>query len=279
MVSRPSFGRAKALEEPGSIALRFTNRLGQERCIIMKKRFLVCALAIAVVGICGEASASILLDDFSADSSAKYVAFQTASYQTTDQWLTPTVSNKGGGLYWNGGEKMMPGDSASIDFQLDHNSVGGQGAAVGMSFTTDTSDANPYIVEARYVANPGRFQSYQFIGYPDIYAEMPDSYVLSWGTRNRLTLTRGTGVNQNVISWAFSQVVAGDGMIGSGSGTWTGLNATDGVYFGPVMWNTGTARPAYDNLTYTAAVPEPMGCISLATGLLGLLAYAWRKRK
>lgn len=246
----------------------------------MRRRFLVCAWAVVALGFCGVASATVLLDDYSTDSSASYVAFGTASYARTDQWLTPTVSNKYGGLYWNGGAKMMPGDSASIDFELDHNSAHGQDASVGMAFTTATSDGNPYVVEAHYTANPGRFQSYTYIGGVETTADMPDSYVLSWASQNRLTLTRGTGANQNVISWAFSQVVPGDGMIGSGSGTWTGLNATDGVYFGPVMWNPSTVgqQPAYDNLTYTAA-PEPSALVLLSIGLLSLLAYAWRRRK
>ena len=34
-----------------------------------------------------------------------------------------------------------------------------------------------------------------------------------------------------------------------------------------------------DDVTYTGVVPEPGAFALLATGMLGLLAYAWKKRK
>ncbi len=46
--------------------------------------------------------------------------------------------------------------------------------------------------------------------------------------------------------------------------------------------STGTNHPAYsfDNVTISAApIPEPSTLVLLATGLFGLLAYAWRKRR
>ena len=50
--------------------------------------------------------------------------------------------------------------------------------------------------------------------------------------------------------------------------------------YGAAVWAGGAYRPAYviANLS-TAAIPEPGTLVLLATGLIALLAYAWRKRK
>lgn len=64
------------------------------------------------------------------------------------------------------------------------------------------------------------------------------------------------------------------------------------VYEQPDATSTGTAfvqygswgggyqsSAAFDNFTITGVVPEPGTLVLVATGLLGLLCYAWRKRK
>jgi hypothetical protein len=46
------------------------------------------------------------------------------------------------------------------------------------------------------------------------------------------------------------------------------------------MWQVGQGSGGVDSITLSAApVPEPTTAILLCTGVIGLLAYAWRKRK
>ena len=59
------YGRTKALGRPDSNRLRFQTEFGQqyERCATMRPRFLLGALAIVVVGLCGVASADMVVYD------------------------------------------------------------------------------------------------------------------------------------------------------------------------------------------------------------------------
>jgi hypothetical protein len=60
---------------------------------------------------------------------------------------------------------------------------------------------------------------------------------------------------------------------------WTGYNTGEAhnVFFGNVGSSAGTCDFAHVTLTY--AVPEPSAVMLLISGLLGLLCYAWRRRK
>ena len=65
---------------------------------------------------------------------------------------------------------------------------------------------------------------------------------------------------------------------GSAFETKTGFSTTsnwDSLYFAP----NGNATYAHLDAINLLAVPEPSTLVLLATGLLGLLAYAWRKRR
>ena len=45
------------------------------------------------------------------------------------------------------------------------------------------------------------------------------------------------------------------------------------------VYNRALSGSDIANHASLAGVPEPTSCVLLITGLLGLLAYAWRKRK
>ena len=58
----------------------------------------------------------------------------------------------------------------------------------------------------------------------------------------------------------------------------TGL-AAGTYYFGMAGYDGGASGIVMDNLSSTATVPEPSAIVLVVTGLIGLLAYAWRKRR
>lgn len=59
----------------------------------------------------------------------------------------------------------------------------------------------------------------------------------------------------------------------------TSIYIGDGTADVSVAWGSGDGYVSADAVRLTAAVPEPSVLALLVTGLLGLLAYAWRKRK
>lgn len=62
--------------------------------------------------------------------------------------------------------------------------------------------------------------------------------------------------------------------------TW-GMPAVSYVQFGDCTGGNGNGTGVYNTVAWSATVPtpEPATLVLLATGLLGLLAYAWRKRR
>jgi hypothetical protein len=58
----------------------------------------------------------------------------------------------------------------------------------------------------------------------------------------------------------------------------TGWNGTI-TFDGPIGFSYGTGNTQNAEFSFTAPIPEPATLVLLSTGLLGLLAYAWRKRK
>lgn len=250
----------------------------------MKRVDLVLSLVLAMSAVFVGSAQATLLDDYSTDQSSQYVTYQwngstPPTFARTDGMLTPTNAGdyNGGGFYWNGGETLMPGDRVSAVIEPDHNNVNSYASWVGLCLGTATSVQNPYRVMGVHDTTTGPWKACIEQDGSGAYINLPDSSMPSANTPSMLTLARGTGGNQNVITWTFSKI-AGNGLSGTGTSTLTGLTASDALYFGTagIAENT-TPRPAWDNLTYS--IPEPSALILLSSGLLGLLAYAWRKRK
>lgn len=232
----------------------------------------------------GLASAeSILLDDYSTDKSSQYsVPYKwngssTQTFGRAGGELVPggTGSWNGGGFYWNGGQTLKPGDSVSAAIRPDYFNANGASSYVGLCLATATNLQDPCRFMAMY--GSGWFVDTEGMGAGSTLTAIDGSAMWHWNTQSLLTLARGTGANENVITWTFSKI-GGEGLAGTGTLALSGLNASTGLYFGTASITPGSGRPSWDNLTYTA-VPEPTSMAILLSAIVGLLAYAWRKRK
>jgi hypothetical protein len=91
--------------------------------------------------------------------------------------------------------------------------------------------------------------------------------------------TAGFGDEGNCFAiQRFSDVASGSWRTLSVSGTYTGPG---GQYLGAYIdTNASPSWVGFDSVSLTATpAPEPSAIVLLATSLIGLLAYAWRKRK
>ena len=176
-------------------------------------------------------------------------------------------------------ETLKPGDSVSAVIVPQYDNTDGTGSFVGLCLATATSVQNPYrIMGVHLTASGGWLADVEGASLGAGSTADLGGNMSNWNTQSLLTLARGAGANENAITWTFSEI-SGTGMSGTGTFTIPGLASSTGLYFGTaaVSPNT-TAQPAWGDLTYTT-VPEPGVLVLLATGLIGLLAYAWRKRR
>jgi hypothetical protein len=248
----------------------------------MKRVDFVLSLVLAMSTVFVGSAQATLLDDYSTDQSSQYVSYTwcgspAQAFARSSDMLIPTgVGNYiGTGFYWNGGAKLMPGDSISVEVTPDHSDSRGDDSFVGLCLATSTTEQNPYRVMGAYTDSKWQAIIEQAGGGTtvDLTNHMPD-----FKTPSLLTLARGMYGNQNVITWTFADI-GGYGMSGTGTSTLAGVTASDALYFGTAGISAYTNnRPAWDNLTYSA-VPEPGACVLLISSMMGLLAYAWRKRK
>lgn len=89
----------------------------------------------------------------------------------------------------------------------------------------------------------------------------------------------GKFILSDATEQAFS-VVLGDakGFIGLVS-TNPAAAVTSMVFYSDALGTPGRGAPSVFNTTYGNAVPEPSACVLAVVGMVGLLAYAWRKRR
>jgi len=244
------------------------------------------AVAVAIVLCAASARATVILDDYSSSNPGNYTLYNwyggTATFAVSNGQLQPNQPKESAHVwYWTGpnGERMHPGDSVSVDVansqtaNINANSID----SFVLGTTTTTTVSGTYFgIQYRGDLTPKVWKAY-ILG---AWVTPTAINVVDGLTLSTLTLTRGTGASQNVITWSLAQI-GGYGLAGSGTATLTGVTATDALYFGPGTYYAGaggTSGAAYDNLTYTP-IPEPSTLVLLGMGLVGLLCYAWRKRK
>ena len=85
----------------------------------MKRVMFVLSLVLASsAALTGLARATVLLDNYSTNQSSEYVSYAwvgspAPTFAISNGLLTPTITDVGGGFYWNGGQTLHPGDSVS----------------------------------------------------------------------------------------------------------------------------------------------------------------------
>ena len=98
-------------------------------------------------------------------------------------------------------------------------------------------------------------------------------------------LTRNDSGNDTLVMWANPADFSSEAAAGAVSGTVSNRNLlTAGIGLTSFGMQSGAGTAMYSDelrigTTWASVVPEPSSVALLVTGLLGLLAYAWRKRK
>jgi hypothetical protein len=223
----------------------------------------VCGLAAMVA-----AAQATVIDDFSVDSSAKYSELTTyngggvASYGVDNGQFAP--SGWGNTTDWlrSDGYTFDVGSTVSIEILQVVNSDSATGLGLNQSLTSDSNGRGYYIQYRPYLGGTGMTwnTNQQLADFDSGFTHGPA----------KISLTRTSGTSLNYSLDYFKT----DGSAAQLTGSDTIAAGT--YYFGMMSYTCGNTR--WDNLSYTA-VPEPMTLYLLATGSLGLLAYAWRKRR
>jgi hypothetical protein len=161
----------------------------------------------------------------------------------------------------------------------------GSGAGIGNK-TTDSPDGSAWTMV--YYASLGQGGGYG--GTPNMYFPVAGDYTLSWlasripsydwGASHLLVrlfdVTAGTNPVYNEV---WSTDLPNTPTYGSYSSTFTVDASQVGHSFEILVQNWGGASFVnIDNMRLTCS-PEPSTVVLLVSGVVGLLAYAWRKRK
>lgn len=241
------------------------------------KRF-VMSLAMGVMVLtCGTARATVI-DDFSTDSSAAYNVVASwlnpgasaASYAlNANGQFAPTPNGAGGAttlFLRNDGYTLNVGDTVSLEVNGASVVYQTSGLVLCPSLT-DPSGELEYYAQNRSDIGAGVY---------GLDGPVLNNYVydLSFASGPvTVTLTRTSDTTADYV-YTYHTTTGG---IATLSGTDDRLTAGT-CYFGMACYDSAQAGPVMDNLSYTA-VPEPSMLLLVGTGIVGLLAYAWRKRR
>jgi hypothetical protein len=249
----------------------------------MKSLFLFAASLVALVGSLAQAT---VIDDFSVDSSAKYNQVFTPGAATpvygrnaANQFQSPATGIYGDTTIWLRNDNTFDvGDTVGIDVVLGSAPIGGFSGLFWSSLpnTFITNDATN---------NTGDIAVERYNGVNTLYVQdhgvTASSYAIdaSSGSTIAVKATR-TALDKVTYDVAYTDTL---GTARNISGSVTESVYSTSYHFGMIdnQYSNGVlgANNCMDNLSDSSAVPEPGTIVLLATGLFGLLAYAWRKQK
>jgi hypothetical protein len=217
-----------------------------------------------------------------------------ASDPTTVGWAKSDPGASGSAIVDNGlpAWQALDGDTYSWQMDASHaDAVAGQ--TNGWTMSTK--------MEILGTSNTGNYS--QGVLYWDMDSETPQQWLLQFRPRSNNDGSVIVAVNRdfdhevqvdnavgvfhdyslvyNPATGSAALYVDGDYKVTNSSpldGSDWGMPLVSYVQFGDSTSAIGNGTGAYNIVTWSA-IPEPSTIILLATGLLGLLVYAWRKRK
>ncbi|MBU4271654.1 MAG: PEP-CTERM sorting domain-containing protein [Planctomycetes bacterium] len=235
---------------------------------------ILCVLAVAAVltcGLSGSASADIIIyqDDFPGTTLGADWTFSQTNGTVTVADSKVVLSTPGGGG-WNHADllsttQFTASQDATFTFKLGAHPYG-PNSIFGLS--NSRGGGMPGIL-LRTDAAPGYWELYVGDGttldrhtvIPLTALQTDETVAIHWNTAGVGVEVRDSG---GTLLYTIQSTVSPTGPLG--------FSLLAGSY------EAGAALVNFDSVTVTV-IPEPSTLALLATGLLGLLCYAWRKRK
>jgi hypothetical protein len=257
-------------------------------------RVLMGTMVLAVIAVAGYANATFLPKD-SADFAWKYEMDQFPSDQDLDGNSVMDFSA------WslNSGTGSLADSVLSMNYPSPNNYYAQTSAPGGIWTSGGITAATGYTVEAKVklTSSTGSMGGYIMYfspsdGHPAMASLSIAGTTTYWGTEpwNAISLDQNNNLDNQFHTYRIAQTpgtgiysVWRDGVLLSDSMLTANANNsyTLGDFGAPSGVIHGSADVEYFRLTpgAYAPVPEPSTVLLLATGVIGLLAYAWRKRK
>lgn len=242
--------------------------------------------SISLVALVGSVAQATVIDDFSVDSSAKYNQVFTPGAtdpwygrNAADQFQTPASGIYGNTTLWlrNDGPMFDVGDTIGIDVVLGSGATSGFSGLVWSNLpnsflTNDATNTTGDVAVQRYLGeNTVFFQNHG--GTP--FSQVIDSLA---GSAIKVTATR-TALDKITYGVAYTNTL---GVAQTLTSSVTESVHSNVYYFGMIdnQYSIGVlgGNNSMDNLSH-GTVPEPGTIVLVSAGMMGLLAYAWRKRK
>lgn len=239
-------------------------------------------IALSLTLLVGSVAQATFIDDFSADTSAKYTTLCTwdpgggaSTYGRNAENQFAPAGGYGATTLWfrNDGLLLNVGNSVSVDLC---NIAYVEGLVLSKSLTQFANTPGSTAAMGVFNTAGSYTGTYKFIAdAPDGTSRFSQDGVVADAATTAapitLTFTRtsDTAATLNYHYWS-------DGVAQEVSTTISGLTA--GAYYFGMVSNPASNSAVFDNLRLSS-VPEPSTIMLLITGVLGLLAYAWRKRK
>lgn len=256
-------------------------------------------LVLACIGLLAACTAQpawatyILTEDFDSEP-ADWVGSENRTAPNNFGWSDTNyaggaAAGEAGGLFSRANLAVYWTDVGSLDISSDGLSLSGRGR-----FIADESDGNSILGWYDSTSSLAWVPDYYMAirtDQTDVYLE----YVADGETYNAVQLASTLGYDS---SWSFSLSYDPAGNGGGGTLTASVNGGTAGVMnlaagdkdlmtnldrFGLMTLSLESAfnykNVYYDDLSYTSAIPEPGMAAMVLAATMGLLAYAWRKRR